>query len=181
MNIWSVLAVHMWTKASLPFMSFLLLFLRRLFEQWTPTFVYIYIYIYFCHEQCYFFKFPSLAVILKCSPALLISSLIRWLTRRLLSLRFYWCWYLREVPFTFQPLSPFLTQTLSPFPFLHRVLPFKHFNSFTPINHCIMTPAKGQSSSHRKGKEIASDPPTARNVGEEAVYSESDHSDEEET
>ena len=44
-----------------------------------------------------------------------------------------------------------------------------------------MTPAKGQISSRRKGKEIASNPPTARDVGEEAVYSESDHSDEGET
>ena len=43
-----------------------------------------------------------------------------------------------------------------------------------------MTSAKGQSSSCRKGKEIVSDPPTACNVGKEAVYSKSDHSDEEE-
>ena len=43
-----------------------------------------------------------------------------------------------------------------------------------------MTPAKGQSSYHRKGKEIVSDPPSPRDVGEEAVYFESDHSDEEE-
>jgi len=44
-----------------------------------------------------------------------------------------------------------------------------------------MTPAKSQSSSHRKGKEVICDPPAARDVGEEAVYSELDHSDEEET
>ena len=43
-----------------------------------------------------------------------------------------------------------------------------------------MTPAKGQSSSRRKEKEIASNPPTARDVGEEAVYSKSDHFDDEE-
>ena len=43
-----------------------------------------------------------------------------------------------------------------------------------------MTLAKGQSSSCCKGKEIVSDPPSASNVGEEAVYSKSDHSDEEE-
>ena len=43
-----------------------------------------------------------------------------------------------------------------------------------------MTLAKGQSSSCHKGKEIDSDPPTARNVGKEDVYSESDHSDEDE-
>ena len=43
-----------------------------------------------------------------------------------------------------------------------------------------MTPAKGQSSFLHKGKEIVSDPPTARDAGEEAVYSESDHFDEEE-
>ena len=44
-----------------------------------------------------------------------------------------------------------------------------------------MTPVKGQSSSCHKGKEIASNPPTACDLGEEAVYSELDHSDEEET
>ena len=43
-----------------------------------------------------------------------------------------------------------------------------------------MTLVKGQISSCRKGKEVVSDPPAARNVGEEAVYSELDHSDEEE-
>ena len=43
-----------------------------------------------------------------------------------------------------------------------------------------MTPAKGQSSFLHKGKEIVSDPPTARDAGEEAVYSESDHFEEEE-
>ena len=44
-----------------------------------------------------------------------------------------------------------------------------------------MMSVKGQSSSCRKGKEIVFDPPTAHNVGEEAVYSELDHSNEEET
>ena len=43
-----------------------------------------------------------------------------------------------------------------------------------------MTLAKSQSSSHRKGKEVISDPPVARDVGKKVVYSESDHSDEEE-
>ena len=44
-----------------------------------------------------------------------------------------------------------------------------------------MTSAKSQSSSHRKRKEVIFDPPTAGGVDEEAVYSESDHSNEEET
>ena len=44
-----------------------------------------------------------------------------------------------------------------------------------------MTPVKSQSSSHRKGKEVISDPPATRGVDEEVVYSELDHSDEEET
>ena len=43
-----------------------------------------------------------------------------------------------------------------------------------------MTPVKSQSSSHRKGKKAISDPPTTRDVGEEAVYSESDQSNDEE-
>ena len=40
-----------------------------------------------------------------------------------------------------------------------------------------MTLEKGQSSSRCKGKEVVSDAPVARNVGEEAIYSESDHFD----
>ena len=44
-----------------------------------------------------------------------------------------------------------------------------------------MTPMKGQSFSCRKGKEIASVPPTTCDVGEEAMYSKLDHFDEEET
>ena len=43
-----------------------------------------------------------------------------------------------------------------------------------------MTPVKSQGSSYCKGKEVVSDDPAARDVGEEATYSESDHSDEEE-
>ena len=44
-----------------------------------------------------------------------------------------------------------------------------------------MTSVKSQSSSHCKGKEVISDPPTARDVSEEAMYFESDHFNEEET
>ena len=44
-----------------------------------------------------------------------------------------------------------------------------------------MTSAKSQSSSCCKGKEVISNPPVARDVSEEAMYSESNHSDEEET
>ena len=43
-----------------------------------------------------------------------------------------------------------------------------------------MTPVEGQSSSRRKGKEIASDPLAAHNVGEKVVYSKLDHSDKKE-
>ena len=43
-----------------------------------------------------------------------------------------------------------------------------------------MAPVKSQGSFHRKGKEAISDPPIALDVGEEAEYSESEHSDEEE-
>ena len=44
-----------------------------------------------------------------------------------------------------------------------------------------MTPVKSQSSSHRKGKEVISNPPATHDVDEEAVYFKSDHSNEEET
>ena len=44
-----------------------------------------------------------------------------------------------------------------------------------------MTPMKSQGFSHRKGKEIASDPPAVPNVGEEAEHSESEQSVGEET
>ena len=43
-----------------------------------------------------------------------------------------------------------------------------------------MTLAKGQSSSRRKGKEVASNDPATRDVGEEALHFESECSDEEE-
>ena len=39
-----------------------------------------------------------------------------------------------------------------------------------------MAPVKSQGSSRRKGKEAISDPPVASDVGEEAKYSESEHS-----
>ena len=42
-----------------------------------------------------------------------------------------------------------------------------------------MAPGKSQGSSRRKGKEAISNPPTALDVGEEAEYSESEHSDKE--
>ena len=38
---------------------------------------------------------------------------------------------------------------------------------------------KGQSSSHRKGKDVVSDPPSTHDEGEEVVYSDPDSSDEE--
>ena len=42
-----------------------------------------------------------------------------------------------------------------------------------------MTPVKNQGFSHCKGKEVVSNDPTARGVGEEAAYSESDRFDKE--
>ena len=43
-----------------------------------------------------------------------------------------------------------------------------------------MALVKSQGSSHRKGKEAIFDPPIAFDVGEEAKYSELEHSVEEE-
>ena len=43
-----------------------------------------------------------------------------------------------------------------------------------------MTSAQGQGSSRRKGKEITSDDPTTKNVGEDTLHSKLEHSDEEE-
>ena len=143
----------------------------------------LYICIYFsCHEQCCLFEFPNLAVILKCS-----------------------CRFINSIPYSMvDPSYPFVsvlmalvfkrnslhipntnifslsnTNTFS-IPILHRVLPLKHFHPFTPINRCTMMTAEGQSSSHCKGKEIVSDAPATHDVGEKVVYSESDHSNEEE-
>ena len=42
-----------------------------------------------------------------------------------------------------------------------------------------MTSTKGQGSSHRRGKEIASDDPAMRDVRKEAPHFESERSDEE--
>ena len=41
-----------------------------------------------------------------------------------------------------------------------------------------MASVKTQASSHRKRKEVVSDPPVGQEIGEEAVHSNSDHSDE---
>ena len=43
-----------------------------------------------------------------------------------------------------------------------------------------MALVKSSGSSHRKGKEVVYNPPIEQETGEEAVYSESDHSAEEE-
>ena len=43
-----------------------------------------------------------------------------------------------------------------------------------------MMPTKSQGSSRHKGKEIASNDPATRDVGEEVAHSESNHFDEEE-
>ena len=42
-----------------------------------------------------------------------------------------------------------------------------------------MAPVKSQGSSHHKRKKAISDPPTILDVGKEAEYSESEHSDKE--
>ena len=44
-----------------------------------------------------------------------------------------------------------------------------------------MAPMKSQGSSHRKGKEIASNPPAVLDVSEEAEHSESEQSAKEDT
>ena len=63
-------------------------------------------------------------------------------------------------------------------------LSFSSFRTPIPIllrsNSCAMAPVKISSSSRRKGKEAVYDPPIEQGTGEEAVYSELDHSDEEE-
>ena len=101
------------------------------------------------------------------------------------------------------PSPPFMptlmTQTFKegvPFQFEHKLLLFQNillvslpspFSSFrTPIpillqsNSHAMAPVKSLGSSRCKGKEAVYDPPVEQETGEEAVYSESDHSDEEE-
>ena len=61
--------------------------------------------------------------------------------------------------------------------------PFSSFRTPTPIllrsNSHAMAPVKSSGSSLRKGEEVVYDPPIEQETGEEAVYSESDHSDEE--
>ena len=144
--------------------------------------MYTYYLFFFLLWQCCLFEFPNLVVILKCSrrfinfiPHLVADPSYTFMLV-LMTLVF------KRNPFVLQtqtsPPSP--TQTFSLFPFLHCVLLLKHPHQFTPINRCSMTLVKGQISSRRKGKEVVSDPSAARNVGEEAVYSELDHSDEEE-
>ena len=62
--------------------------------------------------------------------------------------------------------------------------PFSSFWTPIPIllrwNPHGMAPVKSSGYSRRKGKEVVYDPPIEQETDEEAVYSESDHSDEEE-
>ena len=87
-----------------------------------------------CHKQCCLFEFSSLAVILKCSrrfinfiPHLMADPSYPFV-QVLMALVFK-----RKNPFILQTQtsSAFLTQTLSPLPFLHRVLLLKHSHPFT--------------------------------------------------
>ena len=61
--------------------------------------------------------------------------------------------------------------------------PFSSFRTPIPIllrsNPHAMAPMKSSSSSRRKGKEAIYDPSVEQETGEKAVYSESNHSDEE--
>ena len=61
---------------------------------------------------------------------------------------------------------------------------FSSFQTPTPIllrsKPPAIAPVKSSGSSRRKGKEVVYDPPAEQEMSEEAVYSESDHSDEEE-
>ena len=101
------------------------------------------------------------------------------------------------------PSPPFMPALMTqvfkkrvPLQFEHKLLLFQNilfvslpppFSSFrTPIPILLrssphaMAPVKSSGSSLYKGKEIVYDPPVEQEMGEEAVYSESDHSDEEE-
>ena len=100
------------------------------------------------------------------------------------------------------PLPPFMPTLMTqafkegvPLQSKHKLLLFQNilsvslpplFSSFqTPIsillrsNPHAMAPVKSSSSSSRKGKEAIYDPPVEQETGKEAVYSKSDHSDEE--
>ena len=100
------------------------------------------------------------------------------------------------------PLPPFMPALMTqafkervPLQSEHKLLIFQNilsvslppsFSSFqTPIpillqsNSHAMAPVKSSGSSRCKGKKAVYDPPVEQETGEEAVYSESDHSDEE--
>ena len=64
--------------------------------------------------------------------------------------------------------------------FLHRVFFLKHLYPPILTKHPAMTLTKGKGSSHRKGKEIASNNPATKAIGEDAPLSESKHSEEKE-
>ena len=139
--------------------------------------------IYFsCHEQCCLFECPSLAIILECSRCFInfIPYLMADPSYPFVPVLMMLVFKRKSLHTPNTNIFSLPTQTPSALPFLHHVLLFKHSHPFTSFNHCTMTPAKGQSSSRRKGKEIVSDPPSARDVGEKAMYSESNHFDEEE-
>ena len=173
-------------KTSLPFLSFHLLFFRGLFEQWslpyTYIYIHIYIYIYSCREQYCLFEFPSLAVILKHNRRFInfIIFLMADPSPHFVPALMTWE-FKRESLCNPNTNSFLLSRTLFPFS-LSSPFPLPQTpHTFSSIKFLHNGTAKSQSFSYSKGKEVISDPPAARDVGEEVVYSESDHSDEEET
>ena len=63
LNIWNILAVHMWIKDFPTLSVFPSSFPSRAFSNSGPQFFFF--FFFSCHEQCCLFEFPSLAVILK--------------------------------------------------------------------------------------------------------------------
>ena len=66
-------------------------------------------------------------------------------------------------------------------PFLHHLLLLRHSHPSTLIKPSYYGAVKSQGSSRYKGKAVVFDPPAIPDVSEEAKYSKSEHSIEEET
>jgi len=149
-------------KTFLSFLFFLFLFLHGFFRTLGPTYLYIY---FSCCEQCCLFEYPSLAIILKHSFRFINSI----------------CYPMGDPSHPFMSVLITLVLKRDPLHILDtNTFSLKHSHPFTSINPFIMTSVKSQGSSHCKGKEVASDDPTTRDVGKEVLLFESEHFNEEE-
>ena len=146
---------------------FFLSFFCRFFKQWTLPYFTSY------HEQTCFFEFSSLAIILEHYLCFINTVLLLTIDPLLLFMSLL----LSLIP-SFLFSSSFSHNLLSSFPFT--ISSSQNLITPSPFKPSATSLTKGDSSSYRKGKEVAANNLPTKTAGEEAPYSESNRFEEEE-